>query len=213
MKFRAFALALALTIPVEGRAEPILVGGLWSPASTPAVIDPTQPLEFMPFWSGVSWDGWNMGVGYLLDDYTGARLEYLNDGSGGFTAFRFEEDIFNFSRIGGITAWTNGAIGRREDGAFTYNSGTGRISNSWDNPEQYALFRLVTPEVTHYFLGIEDILLSETWNDRDYNDYVVKFDTHSVPEPGTLLLLGSGLMALAARRTLAARKARRQATV
>ncbi len=67
--------------------------------------------------------------------------------------------------------------------------------------------------MTHYFLGIEDILLSEPLNDRDYNDYVVKFDAQPVPEPGTLLLLGSGMAALAARRKLAARKARGEATV
>jgi hypothetical protein len=34
-----------------------------------------------------------------------------------------------------------------------------------------------------------------------------------VPEPATLLLLGSGMAALAARRKLAARKARGAATV
>ena len=35
--------------------------------------------------------------------------------------------------------------------------------------------------------------------------------SRSVPEPGTLLLLGSGLAALAARRKVAARKARGEA--
>ena len=83
-----------------------------------------------------------------------------------------------------------------------------------ESPEQYALFRVVLPEVTHYFMGIEDILIKSGGpNDRDYNDYVVKWDTptQSVPEPGTLLLLGSGIAALAARRKVAARKARGEA--
>ena len=72
----------------------------------------------------------------------------------------------------------------------------------------------MTAETIHYFLGIEDIPLSFALNDRDYNDYVVKFETpQPVPEPGTLLLLGSGMAALAARRKLAARKARGAATV
>ena len=78
---------------------------------------------------------------------------------------------------------------------------------------QFALFRYVLPEETRYFLGVEDILLTEALNDRDYNDYIVKFETHSVPEPGTLLLLGSGMAALAVRKKLAGRKARTEAAV
>ena len=213
MKLRTFVLVLVLLVPSMAKAGPISVGGTWSPAST-ASSDPTlQSLELSPFWAGASWDGWHKGVNYLLEAYGATELEYLNDGSGNYTSFRFEEDIFNLTKIGGITAWTQGTFGRRADGAFTYDSGTGRVSNSWDNPGQYALFRIVLPEVTHYFLGIEDILLSEPLNDRDYNDYVVKFDAQPVPEPGTLLLLGSGMAALAARRKLAARKARGEATV
>ena len=62
-------------------------------------------------------------------------------------------------------------------------------------------------------LGIEDILLSETYNDRDYNDYVVSFETASVPEPGTLLLLSTGMAALALRKKRSARKTRVEATL
>jgi hypothetical protein len=215
MKLRSLVLVLALLAPSMASADPISVGAIWSPTSTVPGADPTlQSLELLPFWSGASWDGWHKGVNYLLEEYGATGLEYLNNGSGNYTSFRFDEDIFNLTKIGGITAWTGGVLGRRSDGAFTYDSGTGRVSNSWDNPGQYALFRVVLPEVTHYYLGIEDILLSETLNDRDYNDYIVKFDVpQPVPEPATLLLLGSGMAALAARKKLAARKARNETTV
>ena len=214
MKLRSLVLLLALMVPSIASADAITIGGMWSPTSGIPSADPTrQPLELASFWSGASWDGWHKGVNYLLEEYGATGLEYLNDGSGNYTSFRFDEDILNLTKIGGITAWTGGVLGRRADGAFTYDSGTGRTSNSWDNPGQYALFRFVTPEVTHYFLGIEDILLSEAQNDRDYNDYIVKFDVQPVPEPGTLLLLGSGMAALAARKKLAARKARTDTAV
>lgn len=215
MTLRAFVLALVLLVPTIARAEPISVGGAWSTVPGTSSLTAAS-LELLPFWAGESWDGPNLGVNNLLADYGATNLEYLNDGSGRYTSFLFEEDIFNLSKIGGITAWSNGWIGRRDDGAFTYNTGTGHLptTNSWDDPGQFALFRLVTAETIYYFLGIEDIPVGFEQNDRDYNDYVVKFETpHSVPEPGTLLLLGSGMVAFAARRKLAARKARGAATV
>jgi hypothetical protein len=203
------ALVLVLLIPSTAMAGPIS-GGMWSPTPTVPSGDPTvQSLELAPFWSGESWDGWHKGIGYLLEEYGLTGLEYLNDGSGNYTSFRFDDDIMNLTKIGGVTLRTNGTLNVRADGAFTYDSGFGPVTNSWDNPGQFALFRLVRPEATHYFLGVEDILLSDV-TDQDYNDFVARFDAQPVPEPGTLLLLGSGMAALATRKKLAARKARNE---
>jgi len=217
MTFRAsFAIVLALLVPSAALAGPISVTGTWSATtSTVPTGNGSEALELLPFWAGASWDGQRKGIRYLLEEYgdlTG--LEYLHDGAGNYTSFLFDDEIINTTKIGGITAWTNGVFGRRADGAFTYNSGTGRVSNSFDSGQQYALFRIVQAEYTQYFLGIEDILLSEPLNDRDYNDYIVAFQTPTpVPEPGTMLLLGSGIAALVARRKVAVRKVRAAATV
>jgi hypothetical protein len=214
MTLRGFVIVLLLLVPSAALADPISLSGQWSSTAVPPSGDPTSlPLEFVPFWSGTSWDGPLMGVGYLIDAYGTQGLEYLHDGTGRYTAFRFDDEVLNVTKINGITAWTGGVFGRRADGAFTYDSGTGRVSNSWDSGQQYALFRLVGPDSTRYFLGIEDILLSEAQNDRDYNDYVVTFETASVPEPTTLLLMASGMAALALRKKRARRTARPATTV
>jgi hypothetical protein len=214
MKLRGLVLALALLAPSTALADPITVGGVWSGPNA-AITDPVSGVSVAPFWSGLSWDCPVCGVGYLIDAYGTQGLEYLHNGAGQSTAFRFgmEEEISVPSVLFSITAWTGGIFGRRADGAFTYDSGTGHVSNSWDNPEQYALFRIVGPESTRYFLGIEDILVSYELNDHDHNDYVVTFSQpHSVPEPSSLLFMGCAIAAAGVQRFRASRKNRSLAT-
>jgi hypothetical protein len=211
MTLRAFVVVLALMVPSAAMADPIIVSGMWSPTMTPPSADPNAlTAEQAVFWSNQSWDGALMGVAYLINAFNTENLEYLHNEDGSPVSFRFDEEILNQTWLFGITGWTGGVFGRNELGAFTYDSGTGRVSNSWDNGEQYALFRIRGEETTRYILGIEDILLSEV-SDRDYNDYVTTFETRSVPEPGTLLLVGSGMAMLAAQRRRAARKVRSEA--
>ena len=189
----ALFVALVLLSPSAASAGPI-TAGVWSQVTG---INRDQK----PFWDGLSKDCWTCGVGNLLEAYTGLTgLEYLHDGSGSFTSFRFDDPALSFTPVFGISAWKNGVLSRNATGAFTYDSGTGRTSNSWDRPGQYALFRRVGLETTQYFLGVEDILLNEPFNDRDYNDFGVTFTPTPVPEPSTLLLMGVPLAGMALRR-------------
>jgi hypothetical protein len=179
---------------------------------TPPSADPNVlPLEATAFWSNWSWDGPLMGVAYLINAYHTENLEYLHNPDGSAARFRFDEPIINQTWLFGITSRTTGVFGMNELGAFTYDDGISPHANSWDNAEQFALFRIVGPETTRYILGIEDIPVGLWYSDKDYNDYVTTFETKPVPEPGTLLLLGSGMAVLAARRRRAARKAGREA--
>jgi len=67
---------------------------------------------------------------------------------------------------------------------------------------QVAIFK-VEELVDTYILGWEDLDLNGgIGGDRDYQDMIVRVQIVSVPEPGTLALLGLGLLGLVANRRM-----------
>jgi hypothetical protein len=208
MNRRAVVLAIALLMPVSAAAEPITVG-IWTatspivPSGGPAI----QALDAAPFWSGLSYDCEFCGVGYIIGAFGDTPLEYLHDGDGRPVSFRFNEPITTPTFIYTNTWRPGGVIGQNETGAITFNNGLD-FFNSWDDPNQFALFRLVAGDTTTYYLGIEDMPYDDPLTDHDYNDYIATFSPKPVPEPGTLLLLGSGVAAIAAHRKTRALRSR-----
>jgi PEP-CTERM motif len=198
MNLRPAVLAIALLVPVSAAADPI-TSGIWTGTASTAPNGPVQALDAAPFWSGLSYDCEFCGVGYVLGAFGDPSLEYLHDGDGHPVSFRFDEPITTPTFIYMNTWRSGGVIGQNQNGAITFNNGIDSW-NSWDDPLQFALFRLTRGDSITYFLGIEDMPYDDPLTDHDYNDYVARFSPQPVPEPGTLLLLGSGVAAIAARR-------------
>jgi hypothetical protein len=201
-----------LSAPALAGAGPITVGS-WS-------TTPPADNNLDPFYDGRSWDCYTCGVGYVLESY--GPMEYLHGADGGAVAFSFDDPSISWSLVSSQTSWTGG-IFEYNNGSFTYDNRHGGVYDSLTSPWQFALFRQVAADFTYYFLGVEDISIAALRNDRDYNDFVVRFalpnpslpdpesdPPKSVPEPSTVLLMGTALVVGAAARRLKARRRRDQ---
>ena len=181
--------AVILTMPVRAEATPI-TPGQWSDIGVAAY-------DGAVFWDNPSVDCGFCSAGELLDLIYGP-LEFFHDGSNKAAPFAFTGPI-SYTKVGALTAWKNGTFTHEADGSFTYDNGLGFVANSLTS-QQFALFRKAGPDTTQYFIGVEDIALNGLLaSDADYNDYIATFTVTNVPEPGTLLLMGTALGAAARR--------------
>lgn len=124
--------------------------------------------------------------------------------------------LFNGSTAAGTTVnFTPTA----QYGLFFYNGTSGaddlflsdsdlnsQITNLFSNPSYVGAvdtdiqhFAVFQQSAGNYYIGVEDLPSSNS--DLDYNDMIIKLDTATAtPEPSTVLLLGSGLLAVGAVR-------------
>jgi hypothetical protein len=92
------------------------------------------------------------------------------------------------------------------EGTFVWSSGQAPGFTFWNGGEPN---NAPTADGRGEDYAVINWVVSGQWNDWDHTrpdyshiDGIAEFDTNPIPEPGTLLLLGAGLLGLAARRRL-----------
>jgi hypothetical protein len=116
-----------------------------------------------------------------LGTLIGASHELFNGASSGTSATFAPTSYYGYYLTDGTT------------GTTWYSLSTGNpIGQTTD--QHFAVFMGSGPST--FWIGMEDLRLGAS--DRDYNDLVVKVSAVAVPEPATLLLVGSGIAGLLA---------------
>lgn len=189
-------LLIALFVPSVASATPV-----WSPM-------PPATNSGSPFYNNPSWDGEFEGIAWRL-----SGQEYLHDGFGNPVPFVIP-GVLSFANLGGTSALL-------EVHQFSHNpltgdfvldtGGNGYVVHSGD-PDGIGvlLTRVVSAGWTDYQVWFEDLPFGATdgdWQDegRAFRIPVELTPTPTdvpvpTPEPAMLLLFGTGLLGMAARR-------------